>query len=263
MKKIYLIAFVLFAGLIFAGCKRNASQQGQPDATQKPRKSDKNVNQEPVENRPFVVLAPRADGKAIDLTIVEVKKAAADMEYEIEYSSGSLLQGAFGALSSLADLPIEKEILLGSCSTGGKCTYNKDVTGGNLTLRFGDPDYTLKTEWSYKEQALKEKVFTSRDGKFTLDVSKGKNTANFVLVHNAPGYPDTIDGKVIAGPYMVTPLDGITGTVTASIRLPLDAADGTLMAWDGKAWKAWTSKVTDKVVSGSGPMAEVFVIVAK
>ncbi len=262
MKTMKLIAVVLTAGLLLAGCKKKTDTTA-PVATQKPRKVDKDVNKEPVENRPFVRLEPRDDGKAVEMTIVEMKRAAQDVEYEVEYSSGSLLQGAFGTIDSLKSLPIKKEILLGSCSTGGKCTYNTDVTGGDLSLRFGNPDYSLKSEWSFTEGALKLKTFTSRDAKFTLDVSKAKNASNFVIVHLAPGYPGTLPKALIAGPYIVAPADKITGTVTASVRLPLDATDGTLMAWDGKAWKDWASTTKEKVVSGTGTMSEVFVVVAK
>lgn len=263
MKKILIITLVIFiGGALLSGCrKKNPTET--PAPTQKPRKVDKEVNKEPVENRPFVRLLPRQDGKAIDFILIEDKKKAQDLEYEIEYNAGSLVQGAFGAIDSLSSLPVRKEILLGSCSTGGKCTYNKDVTGGNLTLRFGAPDYTLKSEWSYKEGALKEKIFTSRDAKFTLDVSRAKNSSNYILVHQAPGYPGALDGTVIAGPYIVSPPESITGTVTASIRLPVDATDGTLMAWDGKAWSDWKGKISDKVITGSGPMAEVFVVLGK
>lgn len=262
-KSALMFCLLLVSGIAFAGCTKNTSSQATPAPTQRPRKTDKNVNLEPLESRPFVRLSPVKDGKAIELEIVSMKKEAKDVEYEIEYSSGALLQGAFGSLDSLSSLPVKKEVLLGSCSTGGKCTYNKDVTGGNLTLRFGTPDYTLKTEWSYKENALKEKIFTSRDGKFTLDISKGKNSANFVLVQNAPGYPGTVEGKVIAGPYVVSPAGSMSGTVSVSIRLPLDASEGILLAWDGSAWKEWKSTTTDKVVSGTGPMSEVFVVVAQ
>lgn len=263
MKKSLLLALVFSVGLVLTGCNRKANPQASPVPTQKARKTDKNLNTEPLENRPFVRLEPRDDGKAAEMSIVEMKKQAQDLEYEIEYNSGELLQGAFGTIDSLSSLPVKKEILFGSCSTGGKCTYNKDITGGNLTLRFGTPDFSLKTEWSYTENALKTKVFSSRDGKFTLDVSKANNGANFVLVQNAPGYPGTITGKVVAGPYMVAPADKIKGTVTASVRLPLDVADGSLMAWDGKSWKEWKGKTTDRVVSAQGPMSEVFVVISK
>ena len=263
MKPLKIIALILCAGLVFSACKKKTDAGTNPTATQKPRKTDKNVNQEPVENRPFVRLLPREDGKAVTLQIVEVKKAAQDLEYEIEYSAGALLQGAFGSVDSLSSLPVTKEILLGSCSTGGKCTYNTDVTGGDLTLRFGTPDYTLKSEWSYTEKATKQKTITSRDAKFVLDLSKAKNTADYVIVQLAPGYPGTLTGKVIAGPYIVAPANKMTGTVSVSVRLPLDATDGTLMAWDGTAWKEWKGTLKDKTVSGSGPMSEAFVVVAK
>ncbi len=261
-KTLTLLLVLLIGGTLLAGCRKKAPAE-EPVATQKPRKVDKNVNQEPVENRPFVRLEPRSDGKAVDLTLVEIKKTAGDLEYEVEYSAGSLLQGAFGTVDSLAGLPIKKEILLGSCSSGGKCTYNKDVTGGTLTLRFGNPDYTLKSEWSYKENALKEKIFSSRDGKFSLDISKGKNTANFVTVHQVPGYPGTIEGKVIAGPYAIAPFASLSGTATISLRLPLDSTTGTLMGWDGKAWKEWKTTITDGSATAQGPVNEVFVVVAK
>lgn len=263
MNKLKLIAIVLATCVALAGCKQKIDNGGVVVPTQKPRKTDVNVNKEPLENRPFVRLEPRDDGKAVVMTIVELKKKAQDVEYEIEYSSGSLLQGAFGTLDSLDTLPIKKEILLGSCSTGGKCTYNTNVTGGDLSLRFGNPDYSLKSEWSFTERALKLKTFSSRDAKFTLDVSKAKNSANFVIVHLAPGYPGTLSKTVVAGPYIVAPADKMTGTVSVSIRLPLDATDGTIMAWDGKAWKDWASTTKDKVVSATGPMSEVFVVIAK
>lgn len=263
MNTLKIVAVLLCTGLIFAGCTKTASPSQSPTPTQKPRKTDVNLNKEPVENRPFVRLEPRDDGKAVEMTLVEVKKKAADVEYEVEYSSGSLLQGAFGTIDSLTSLPVKKEILLGSCSTGGKCTYNTNVTGGDLSLRFGNPDYSLKSEWSFSEGALKLKTFTSRDAKFTLDVSKAKNSSNYVIVHLAPGYPGTLSKTLVAGPYIVAPADKMTGTVSVSIRLPLDATDGTIMAWDGTAWKDWASTTKDKVVSASGPMSEVFVVVAK
>lgn len=263
MNKLKILALVVSAGLILSGCGKSSSPTATPAPTPKPRKVDKNVNVEPVENRPYVRLEPREDGKAVTLTIVEVKKAAEDAEYEIEYNAGSLVQGAFGAIDSLKTLPIKKEILLGSCSTGGKCTYNTDVTGGDLTLRFGNPDYTLKSEWSFTEGATKLKTLSSRDAKFTLDISKAKSTTSTVIIHLAPGYPGTLTGKVIAGPYLVAPFEKISGSVTASIRLPLDATDGKLMAWDGKAWKDWASSTKDKVVTGTGAMSEAFVVVAK
>ncbi len=264
MKKALLIlSLVCITGVAFAGCRKQTPQPQAVAPTPKPRKVEKDVNKEPLENRPFVRLSPRQDGKAIDLTLVEIKKQSADLEYEIEYSAGELIQGAFGTVDNLSSLPLKKEILLGSCSSGGKCTYNTNVSGGNLSLRFGNPDYNLKSEWSYTEKAIKEKVFSSRDGKFTLDVSKAKNSANYMIVHAAPGYPGTMEKTVVAGPYSIAPADQIKGNVTVTVRLPLDQDSGTIRAWDGTAWKEWQTKTTNRVSTATGPMAEVFVVVKK
>lgn len=264
MKKIILASLFAFSIIVLSGCtQKPAVPTASTAPTARPRKADVNVNTEPVAQRPYVRLTPINDGKAIELSIIELKKTAKDLEYEIEYSAGALLQGAFGSIDALSTLPVRKEILLGSCSSGGKCTYNKDVTGGNLTLRFGNPDLTFKSEWSYTENALKGKTFSSRDGKFSLDVSKAKNTANFVLIHQAPGYPGSIDGTVVAGPYVVAPADKITGTVSVSIRLPLEVETGTLYAWDGKAWKEWKGKLADRTITASGTMSEIYMIVQK
>lgn len=264
MKKL-IIFFVCISmsTVVFAGCRRKQQEAQAPQPTQKARREDRNVNQEPVDSRPYVQLLPQADGRALTLSIIEMKKQAEDVEYEIEYSSGSLLQGAFGSIDDLTKFPAQKEVLLGSCSSGGKCTYNKDVTGGTLILRFGNPDFTLKQEWSYNEKARNETVFSSRDGKFTLDTSGGKHTANTLVIYNSPGYPGTVEGTVIAGPYTVAASGSITGTVSVSIRLPLEETTGTILSYDGKAWKEMSTTVTDRVATAKGSVAEVYVVIKK
>src|SRR6185369_3825664 len=210
-RKMIVVGMVLGA-LCFAGCKK-AGPQVAPGPTPRAKKPDVNVNQEPIANRPFVQLTPRADGHAVILNVVAVKKPSATLEYEIEYNSGSLVQGAFGDLTlDVTKLPLTKEILLGSCSTGGKCTYNTNVTGGTLTLRFGNPDYTLKKEWSFAEVSGANNSFVSRDGRFTLDTSKAKLKTGNVIVFQSPGYPGTLAGDILSGPYTV----GLNATITGN-----------------------------------------------
>ncbi|HSW89741.1 MAG TPA: hypothetical protein VLH19_02615 [Patescibacteria group bacterium] len=262
MNALKISALVLSGSLLLSACS-GGKPAAAPGPTARPRKADVNVNLEPVANRPFVRLSPRSDGKAISMTLLSEKKGAKDLEYEVEYSSGSLLQGAFGSVDSLANLPITKEILLGSCSTGGKCTYNTNVTGGTLTLRFGTPDYTMKQEWSYAEKAKKLTNFVSRDGKFTLGTAKAKNSSDYVIIYQTPGYPGTIAGTIVAGPYEVAPAESITGTVSVSVRVPSDTKAATLMAWNGKAWVDYKGTLANQVLNASGPSAEVFVVVTK
>lgn len=261
-KKFLMLGMVLVGSLMLSGCRR--SPQGKPEPTPRVRKADVNVNQEPIANRPYVHLSPRNDGHAVTLRLVEVKKQAKELEYEIEYNSGSLVQGAFGEIDLSEKLPISKEILLGSCSTGGKCTFNAYVTGGTMTLRFGNPDYTLKNEWSFIEIPKSGGVFTSRDARFTVDATKAKLKTGNVIVFQSPGYPGTLDTEVISGPYAVGLNVPVSTNVTTSVRVPSDAVAATLLGWDGKAWVTLSSKITaDKMLTYTGKLMESYVVVKK
>ncbi len=263
MRKSILIGGLLVGSLLFAGCGKSAPK-GTATPTPRVRKVDVNVNQEPIANRPFVQLVPRDDGHAVILNLLAVKKVSSNFEYEIEYNSGSLVQGAFGeAAIDVAKLPLTREILLGSCSTGGKCTYNPDVTGGTLILRFLSPDYTLKNEWSFAEAAKAGNSFTSRDAKFTLDTTKAKLKTGNVIVFQSPGYPKGLTGEVVAGPYTVGLNTTITASVTVSVRVASDVKAATLMGWDGKAWKELGSKIANQQLTYTGTLLDAYVVVKK
>lgn len=264
MKRTLLLATVVVGSLFFAGCRRQAPQ-GQVGPTPRVRKADVNVNQEPIANRPFIQLTPRADGHAITLNVVAVKKPSTDLEYEIEYNSGSLVQGAFGQISIDPNkLPATKEILLGSCSTGGKCAYNSDVTGGTLTLRFGNPDFTLKNEWSFAEVPKAGGKFSSRDGRFSMDATKAKLKTGHVIVFHSPGYPGTLAGDVVSGPYTVGMNTTLSVGPTVSVRVSSDVSAAVLMGWDGKQWKELTDKITtDKLLTYTGALQQTYVVVKK
>lgn len=263
MTRKIVIVGMLAGALLLAGCKK--APERAPGPTPRVRKVDVNVNQEPIANRPFVHLAPRADGHAVVMNLVEIKKKSANLEYEIEYSSGTLVQGAFGEIDlGGSKTPISKEILLGSCSTGGKCTYNPDVTGGTMTLRFMTPDYTLKNEWSFIEIAEAKGIFTSRDAKFTLDASKAKLKSGNAIVFLSPGYPDGLTGDVVSGPYTVGLNVPVNTNVVVSVRVPSDVLSASLMGWDGKQWLALSTKITqDKLLTYTGALMDAYVVVKK
>jgi hypothetical protein len=133
-----------------------------------------------------------------------------------------------------------------------------------MILRFTNPDYTLKQDWSFADVNKTTTTFTSRDGRFILDTSKAKNKSTEVVVYNTPGYPGTITGTVIVGPYTVgTNGTGIIGNVSVSLRMESGTQTGTVMAWDGKSWKALVSKSADGLLTVTGPLMPVYVVVAK
>lgn len=264
MKRKVLVAGLILGTLLFAGCGKTG-QTTPPGPTPRVRKPDVNLNQEPLANRPFVTLTPRLDGHAITMKLLTLKKASTDLEYEIEYNSGALLQGAFGEVAlDPTKLPIIKEILLGSCSSGGKCTYNEDVSGGTLTLRFGNPDFSLKNEWSLASVAKSNQVFTSRDGRFTFETSSSPLKSGDVLIFQSPGYPGNLDSPPLVGPYSVGLNSTYAGQPQVSVRVASDVTSATLMGYDGQKWKELSSKLTSEhQLSFTGSLMQAYVVIKK
>jgi hypothetical protein len=99
-------------------------------------------------------LSLRPNGKFVDLTITGMDGRFTALEYEVSYQTD---KGPKGALSGARPLPLksgldtfEKEVELGTCSTGGKCTYDTGVHEFKLIVKFHTEDdkvFILKKEF--------------------------------------------------------------------------------------------------------------------
>ncbi len=92
----------------------------------------------PVSERPLVSLTPSSDGHYLKLVISQIKvKNAASLDYELLYTlPDGRTQGVPGTVK-LTGEDIEKDLLLGSESSG-KFRYDEGVDGGTITIRFRD-----------------------------------------------------------------------------------------------------------------------------
>lgn len=195
------------------------------------RTQDQVVKELPIEERPFVSLTPRADGREFHLTISNIPSGTESVEYELVYKVASgVTQGVPGTVKLSGKSSIERDLLLGTCSSG-KCRYDEGVEQGTFTLRLRDSDgkliTKLETEFHLQQDG---KSLTSSDGKFSITSSSlGKST--FYLTMNTFGLPDETPGKVVSGPYgaFTKGSTKVSGTVT------LDGS-GTLYGWDGHKW---------------------------
>jgi hypothetical protein len=80
------------------------------------------------------------DGKkAVDIKITGIPSDIETIEYELIYQTGLGLSRGVNGKRRVQDLPIEN-ITLGSCSTGGKCTYDEGVSEIDLVLKFNAPN---------------------------------------------------------------------------------------------------------------------------
>ncbi len=238
-----------------------------------PPKALEAVNTVPVENRPYVTLSPTSQGKhpqgtEVEITVHNTTLASTKAEYELEYQAGTLLQGAFGSLDFTKEAPpVSKVLLLGTCSAGGKCDYNKDVTGGTLLVRLsgGEQKFAVKGEWSYQLMSEREGKFASRDSKFRVDVgTKGLPAGSWVVLIQTMGLPQAVPDKspVVAGPYFVSAGTDQIKSAELEWRLSEDNAAVKLLGWTGSSWKEYKSAFKDKTLTATIDKLGTFVVVS-
>jgi hypothetical protein len=243
-----VLGLVLVIGGVFAFTRLRAKPVAEESTKQV--KPFEPVNVIPVEERPYVTIEPNQNGRNLLITIHDLKKGAEKAEAEVEYQSGTLLQGAMVAFN-LQTLPDSQDMLLGSCSAGGKCSYHEEVTGGSILLRFlGDEKYVLKNDWAFINNAEKETTFASRDSKFSLEGTGLARIPHGVILQS-PGLPENTERKLLSAPY-ATAVDGaVRGALSVHIRLNEDVADATILAWTGTAWKELKTTVAEQTATAS------------
>lgn len=258
------VALLLIGGIIFAVNRSKKPVAPVVPATTK-KKVQSPVNVIPVAERPYLRLEPTADGHYIVITVAEVKKSATQLDYEMEYQTGSMLQG-FGGLLKLDKLPISDKKLFGSQSAGGAITYHEDIKGGNFLAQFTgasqSDSYAVKSAWRYFTNSDKASEFSSQDTKFSIsnpDLSK----FSYIIVYNSPGYPEGLKGELLSDPYVVTaekPLTDLKSNFTVSFRT---SEEGVVMGYDGKKWQKMETNYVDGLLKATGAAMEVYVGVKK
>lgn len=130
MKKLTKIALVLTFGLLLSACgKKSAPTEPQNNTQQRI------INQLPIDQRPFVALFPHPSGKLVTLYI-DKPGDIKDAKLEIEYLSGNSLKGGRASLDFPTSLPYTRSFLLGTCSAGGSCSFDTDLSTGTVKTSF-------------------------------------------------------------------------------------------------------------------------------
>ncbi len=252
-RSLFSVLCFLFFSFFLSGCLNKKVEK----PAERP-KIQETVNTVSLDKRPYSVLSFSDSGRfptgrELKLEISDSKKAES-IEYELEYQAGTLVQAGVGSINPKGEkLPLTRNILLGSCSAGGACSYNEDVKGGTLVLKFkGSETGSLKGEWNFYSPKNDGKL-ASRDAKFQLDAPKLKNS--YVLIAQTLGLPASpaggppkINGEVIAGPYhLETTADG-TGKMQLTMRLNEESSTAVLWMWGGKDLQKIQSEISGKTL---------------
>ena len=88
------------------------------------------------------------NNKWVNFSVSEIPPKYKTIEYEFSYKTGSGgLQGGIGSPTPIKNGQYEKEILLGTCSAGGACTYDEGVEKIKFTIFL-----STQTEKKYYEK---------------------------------------------------------------------------------------------------------------
>jgi len=268
MKKAVLLSCCLAVLLTLSGClpkkkTEESSLQGEiEEAIIIPAK------EVPLEGRPYVVLIPRSDGREVALEVTGIV-GTETLEYELVYLAGDLDNQIQRGAGSTVDLEgvtdYEVDILFGSCSTGGACSYDKNITGGTLTLTFRDKEkkgQKYESVFHLQKGIDAKKGLTVDDGGFEL-VSSKLSSSGYYLTCSTIGLFQMPEGKVIAGPYGVFTSASNQASGEVTFTLPDSHQTGKIMVWSNKEWSELKSTVSADGSSVSASIAQLgtFVVV--
>jgi len=219
---------------------------------------ENNLLRTPLEERPYVVLIPRADGKEFTLEISHFGEAEA-IEYELVYLSQGLSRGVVGSVKVDEESFISRDLLLGTCSRG-VCKYDEGVEEGTLTLRFRSEEGTRKFTAEFHLQQGDDEL-TSLDENFTFTGSISK-TAYYITMSTI-GLPKSLEGEVAIGPYGVfTSGSDVIKNGEANLVLEDSAIETDFYSWLGKAWEKEEITKENGMVSASVGSLGTFILVS-
>ncbi|MEI8232768.1 MAG: hypothetical protein WCG44_03425 [bacterium] len=249
-----LVLIILIIGIYFF-TKKSSTKNTVVEET----KIDLPINTIALEDRPFITLSPDSTGRSLDISLSGAPTEG-NMEYEMIYNASGKQEGALGSIFLGSEKqPIVKSILLGSKSGGGKVTYHEGVTGGSITVTYGET--RLKESWNYLHFVTTDPSFSSTDGRFSVTLPKtALKNDSVIITMKTFGYPKQglpEGAKVLVGPYGYFTQTAIKGTATVELKLPAgEHVNPTIYEWAGTTWKKLVTKLnTDSVSATSSSSA--------
>ena len=171
------------------------------------------INQLDQDKRPFNILSQHSTGKLLAFYL-ENTSYINGATVDLEYLSGDLLKGARSTLEAPISDPYTKAFLLGSCSAGGKCSFDKELISGSLKLKLKVQDesdiHVLKGDYSFVDGET-----TTTDGRVTYTPT-GKPSGEILL--NTLGLPKKLESNMELYPIAITTTSSTTVKGKLEIR---------------------------------------------
>ena len=270
-KYIYIgavITLLLLAGLaiwLFQPFFGKKSVQ-QPTSTK--AKKTITVNTLAIEERPYITfipkskIEPKSQGHWITFIVDNTGKFK-QLEYEFEYTTGSMIQGGLGRIDfSKERPPVSKEIAFGSESKG-KYKYDEGVYTGQFTFTFSNgEDAALRADFNLQNAGENNGIFYPPDAKVKLETGKDLKSGDYLIIASTLGLPEPVNKKVIAGPYGFY-ADSSRSLSSSTITFEEAGENAQILIWNGKKYQELTTKVNGGKATASVSSLGTFVLTVK
>lgn len=235
LKKICLL---IVTGLLFSACSAKTKVKTPPE-----RQVRQLINALPVAKRPFLVVFPHSTGKLLTFYLDRVGDSYKQSTIDLEYLSGNSLKGGRTTIDFPKPMPHSQAFLLGSCSSGGKCSFDTDLISGNIKNKLDDGSETLNVLKSDFVFVNKGEV-TSTDGRVNYIPTSAKQKNQIIM--DTQGLPKDIEGELAYGPVAISAINSTK--IAGKIKFKIGAVT-KVMIYDGDNFQPLKAVISEDSVT--------------
>lgn len=263
------LGFIVSAALLLSACGLK-----KPNVSQSTKQVRQLINALSVEQRPFLVVFPHSSSKLLTIYLDRVAANIRQSSVDLEYLSGNALKGGRTTIDFPKSLPYAQAFLLGSCSSGGKCSFDTNLISGTIKNKLDDGSdllNVLKSDFVFVNGG----EVISTDGRVTYTPTNAKQKDQVMI--DTQGLPKDIEGQLAYGPIAISAVNAskvsgklyfkVSGVTEAMIYdgtnyQPLSAvisADSTIIDLNQTPWnKAVT--ITRDDLKGTAETAQLYLL---
>ncbi len=204
------LLFLAATGILLAAC-------GPKGASSKTTKSVRQlINALEVTKRPFLAVFPHSTNKLLTIYLDNVESQYKQSTIDLEYLSGNSLKGGRTTIDFPKPLPFAQAFLLGSCSSGGKCSFDTDLISGTIKNKLDDGSTTLNVLKSDFVFVNKPEIITT-DGRVVYTPTNPKQKDQILL--DTQGLPKSVEGQLAYAPIAISAVNAtkISGQLTFKV----------------------------------------------
>lgn len=231
------LSLILAVALLFAGCNAKKTS-GTPT-----RQIHQLINALSVAKRPFLVVFPHSTGKLLTIYLDRVDASYKQSSIDLEYLSGNALKGGRTTIDLPKSMPYTQAFLLGSCSSGGKCSFDTDLISGDIKNKLDDGSETMNVLKSDFVFVNKGEV-VSTDGRITYTPTSAKQKDQIMM--DTQGLPKDIDGELAYSPIAISAVNA--GKISAKLTFKVSGVT-QVMIYDGANYQPLKATISTDATS--------------